>query len=227
MSQASLGKHNQPEITTLFGPPKTPAGMEPAPADGRFAITRKSLGKTLLVLALFPFLWSVYVGVYHYWHPAPTRWTRTDATVLDGKIQLRRDICPGGWHQGRSAESIDGCDYYVFRFGISYAVAGATRQSKIDSPLFTHKGEAEDWAAQHKPGRPVAIVYDPLQAGLVRRADDPASGEYAMGPSIGYFPSGKGAPEVVIESPAGPLKVVLCLLIPGIFLLLSSRAERV
>lgn len=92
MDHFSSGTRNQPEITTLFGPPKTPAGTEPPPPDERFAITRKSLGKTLVYLAVIPFLWGAYVGAYHYWHPAPTLWTRTDATVLDGKIQIKRDI---------------------------------------------------------------------------------------------------------------------------------------
>lgn len=226
MDHFSSGTRNQPEITTLFGPPKTPAGTEPPPPDERFAITRKSLGKTLVYLAVIPFLWGAYVGAYHYWHPAPTLWTRTDATVLDGKIQIKRDICPPGWHPTPTAHAIDNCDHYIFRFGVSYLVAGAAHQSTIDSPLFTNKREAENWASQFTPGRQLAIIYDPLDAGRVRRADDPPLGRYAGGPSIGYYPLGIAGPEVVVESAAGPLKAAFCLLLPGILLILSSRSER-
>lgn len=226
MSNFSSGTHNQPVITTLFGPPKTPAGTEPTPPDERFAITRKSLGKTLVFLAVLPFLWGAYVGAYHYWHPTPTLWTQTHATVLDGKIQTARNVCPPGWHSVDSVHSTAYCDYYIFRFGVSYLVAGAAHQSKIDSPFFTHKSEAENWASQFTPGRQLAIIYDPLDAGRVRRADDPPPGQYAAGPSMGYYPLGMGSPEVVVDSAAGPLKVALCLLLPGIFLILSSRSER-
>ncbi|MGA2423052.1 MAG: hypothetical protein ABSG07_03535 [Terriglobales bacterium] len=225
MSHFSSGTHNQPEITTLFGPPKMPAGTDPPPPDQRFAITRKSLGKTLVILAIFPLLWSAYVGAYHYQHP-PTLWTRTNATVLDGKIQMKRDICPPGWHPAIAAHAIAQCDFYVFRFGVSYLVAGAAHQSMIDSPLFTYKREAENWASQFTPGGQLAITYDPSDTGRVRRADDPPPGQYAAGPSIGYYPLGIGGPEVVVDSAAGPLKVAFCLLAPGILLLLSSRSER-
>jgi hypothetical protein len=226
VSNSSLGTHNQPAITTLFGAPKTPAETEPGQPDERFAVTRKSLGKTLVVLAAIPFLWGVYVGAYRYWHPTPTLWTQIDATVQDGKIQIARDICPPGWHSGQPVESNPNCDYYVFRFGVSYFVAGAERQSKIDSPLFTYKREAENWASRFTPGRQLAITYDPLNPSRVRRADDPAPGQYATGPSIGYYPLGIGGPEAVVDSAAGPLKLAFCLLVPGIFLILAGRAER-
>lgn len=227
MSQFSNGTHNQREITTLFGPPQIPAGTEPTPpADNRFAITRKSLGKTLLVIAAIPFLWGLYVGAYHYWHPAPTLWTRTDATVLDGKIQITRNVCSAGLHSGQRMHSVPECDYYIFRFGVSYFVEGAARQSNIDSPLFEHKREAEIWASQFAPGRQLAIIYDPLQADRVRRADDPPPSQYAVGPSIGYYPLGFGGPMIVYDSAIGPLKVALCFFVPGIVLLLSSRSER-
>jgi hypothetical protein len=200
--------------------------MEPSPPDERFAITRKSLGRTLVVLAAVPFLWIVYVGAYHYWHPTPTLWTQTDASVLDGKIETTRNICPPGWHSGSPGHSVPNCDYYVFRFGVSYFVAGTAQQSKVDSPLFTLKREAEAWASHLTPGHRLAIIYDPLDASHVRRADDPPSGLYAVGPSIGYYPLGMSGPEVVIESATGPLGVAFCLLLPGIFLIASSRSER-
>ena len=228
MSLFSNGTHRQPEITTLFGPPKTVDETQPSPPDERFAITRKSLGKTLVILAALPFLWGVYVAAYHYWHP-PTLWTHANATVLDGKIQMTRNICDAGWHSGTSGTSgasIPKCDYYVFRFGVSYFVAGETQQSQLDSPLFTHKGEAEAWASHLTPGHPLAIIYDPLDAGRVRRADDPPPGQYAGGPSIGYYPVGITGPEVVIESATGPLEVAFCFLVPGLLLIASSRSER-
>jgi hypothetical protein len=183
------------------------------------------VGKTLIVLAMFPLLWSAYVGVYHYRHPM-TLWTRADATVLDGQIQIQRDICPAGWHPAGPGPTIPHCDYYIYRFGVSYFVAGAAHQSKIGSPLFTHKREAEDWALQLKPGRQLAIIYDPLEADRVRRANDPSPSQYAVEPSINYYPLGLGGPVDVIDSGAGPLKVAFCLLLPGILLLLSSRSER-
>jgi hypothetical protein len=226
MSNFSNGTHRQPEITTLFGPPKTADQMEPSPPDERFAITRKSLGKTLVILAALPFLWGVYVAAYHYWHP-PTLWTHTDATVLDGKVQMTRNICPPGWHSGTTLrDMVPKCDYYVFRFDVSYFVAGETQQSQLDSPLFTHKGEAEAWASRVTSGHQLAVIYDPLEAGRVRRADDLPPGQYAGGPSIGYFPVGLTGPEVVIESATGPLGVAFCFLVPGILLLISSRSER-
>lgn len=226
MSNSSLGTHNQPAITTLFGPPKMPVETEPDPPDERFAITRKSLGKTLVALAAIPFLWGAYVGAYRYEHPTPTLWTQTDATVMDGKLQIARDICPAGWHTGHPVEANPYCDYYVFRFGVSYFVTGAARQSKIDSPLFTYRGEAENWASRFTHGRQLAIIYDPLNPGRVRRADDPAPGQYATGPSVGYYPLGVGGSKVVVDSAAGPLKVAFFLLVPGIFLILAGRAER-
>lgn len=225
MSNFSRGTNRQPEITTLFAPPKTADETEPSPPDERFAITRKSLGKTLVVLAALPFLWGLYAAAYHYWHP-PTLWTHTNATVLGGKIQMTRDICPPGWHSGTSGDLVPNCDYYVFRFDVSYFVGGETQESKLDSPLFTHKREAEDWASRLIPGHPLAIIYDPLDAGRVRRADDPPPGRYAAGPSIGYHPVGMSGPEVVIESATGPLGVAFCLLLPGILLIASSRSKR-
>jgi hypothetical protein len=225
VSNFSNGTHRQPEITTLFGPPKTADQTEPSPPDERFAITRKSLGKTLVVLAALPFLWGVYVAAYHYWHP-PTPWTHTNATVLDGKVQMTRNICPAGWHSRTFRDSLPNCDYYVFRFSVSYLVAGETQQSKLDSPRFIQKREAEAWASQLTPGHPLAVIYDRSDAGRVRRADDPPPGHYATGPSIGYYPVGIGGPEVVIESATGPLCAAFCLLAPGILLIASSRSER-
>jgi hypothetical protein len=223
MSNFSRGTNRQPVITTLFGPPKTAAETELSPPDERFAITRNSLGKTLVVLAALPFLWGVYVGAYHYWHP-PTLWTQTNATVLDGKIQMTRDICDAGWHRG-SRNSVPKCDYYVFRFGVSYFAAGEVQQSQLDSPLFTHKHEAESWASQLVPGHELPVIYDAVDAGRVRRADDPPP-QYAVGPSIGYYPVGMTGPEVVIESATKPLVVAFCLLVPGILLIASSQSER-
>jgi hypothetical protein len=226
VSNFSHGTDRQPEITTLFGPLKTADETEPSPPDERFAITRKSLGKTLIVLAAFPFLWGVYVGAYHYRHP-PTLWTHTNATTLDGKIEMTRSPCPAGRYSGTTLrDSVPYCDYYVFRFGVSYFAAGEARQSELDSPLFTHKREAEAWASQLTAGHQLAILYDPLDAGRVRRADDPPPGQYAVGPSIGYYPVGRSGPEVVTESATEPLGVAFCLLLPGILLIASSRSER-
>jgi hypothetical protein len=225
MSNFSRGTNHQPEITTLFGPPKI-ADETPSPPDERFAITRKSLGKTLVILAAIPFLWGGYVGAYRYWQPAPTLWTRTDANVLDGRIQATRDLCPPGWHSGTVGHLVPHCDYYIFRFGVSYFVAGEARQSKLDSPLFTHKNEAEAWASQFEPGRQLTIIYDPSDASRIRRADDAPPGQYAIGPSIRYYPLGMGGSEVIVESAVGPMKAALWLLVPGILLILSSRSER-
>jgi hypothetical protein len=225
VSNFSHGTDRQPEITTLFGPPRTGDETEPSPPDERFAITRKSLGKTLVVLAALPFLWGTYVGAYHHWHP-PARWTHTTATILDGRIRMTRNICPAGWHSVISENTVANCDYYVFGFGVSYLVAGKTQQSKLDSPPFIQKREAEAWASQLTPGHPLAIIYDQLDAGRVRRADDPSPGQYSVGPSIGYYPVGIGGPEVVIESATGPLGVAFCLLVPGILLIASSRSKR-
>ncbi|HXC00269.1 MAG TPA: hypothetical protein VNU74_07695 [Terriglobales bacterium] len=226
MSNFSRGTNRQPEITTLFGSPKIADETQPSPPDERFAITRKSLGKTLVVLAAIPFLWGAYVGAYRYWHPAPTLWTRTDANVLDGRIQNTRDLCPPGWHSGTVGHLVPHCDYYIFRFGVSYFVGGESRQSKLDSPLFTQKREAEAWASQFEPGRQLTIIYDPLDARRIRRADDPPPGQYAAGPSIRYYPLGMGGPDVTVESAAVPMKAALCLLLPGILLILSSRSEQ-
>lgn len=225
MSNFSHGTNRQPEITTLFGPPKTATDLEPSPPDERFSITRKSLGKTLVILAALPFLWGIYVGAYHYWHP-PTLWTHTNATVLDGNLQKTRNICPASWHSGTSGALVPNCDYYVFRFGVSYIVAGEVQQSKLDSPLFTHKRDAEAWASQLTPGHQLAIIYDPLDAGRVHRPDDLPPGQYGVGPSIGYYPAGISGPEVVIESAKGPLVVAFGLLVPGVILVASSRSER-
>lgn len=225
MSNFSHGTNRQPEITTLFGPPKEAAETGPSPPNERFAITRKSLGKTLLVLAALPLLWSLYVGAYHYCHP-PMLWTQTAASVLDGKIQPTRDFCSAGWHSQITAKSPAKCDYFVFRFGVSYFVAGSPQQSKIDSPLFEYKREAEAWASRLTPGQQLEIIYDPSNLGRVRRADDPQPGHYATGPSLGYYPQGMTGPEVVIESATSPLIVAFCLLLPGILLLMSSRSER-
>lgn len=219
---SSRGTNHEPEITTLFGPPTTANDSSP---DEGFAITRKSLGKTLIVLAALPFLWGLYVAAYHHWHPQ-TLWTRTTATVLDGKIRMTRDLCPAGWHSGSSGDSARNCEYYVFRLDVSYLVGRETQQSTLDSPLFTHQNEAEAWASQLPPGHPLAIIYDPLDARRVHRGDEAPPSQYAGGPSIGYYPVGVAGPEVVIESATGPMWAALCLLVPGILLIASSRSRR-
>jgi hypothetical protein len=143
--------------------------------------------------------------------------------VIDGKIQITRNACDAGLHSGQTMHSVPDCNYYIFRFGVSYFVEGAALESKIDSPLFDNKHEAEIWASQFTPSRQLAIIYDPLDVERVRRADDPPPSQYAAPPSIDYYPLGFGGPMIVYDSATEPMKVALCFFLPGIVLLLSSR----
>lgn len=224
MSLFSTGTHNQPTITTLFGPPKIPDTAW-TPENQAYPINRRSLGKTLIVLGAFLLLWSGCVIARHRW-AAPAPWRQTDATVLGGKIQTTPNACPPGWHAGDAERSLSLCDYYVFRFGVSYFVDGAARQSEVDSPLFTYKSEAENWASHFGQGRSLAIIYDPSDTNRVRRADDPPPFQSAAGPAIIFvnYPLGMAYPGEPVEA-AAVMRLGFYLLVPGVVLILSWRCS--
>lgn len=188
---------NDPAITTLFGPRRS-ARIIPEPS-ARSAWTNfgRFLGRALVFFSMLLLLFSGYLAFTHYW--IQTRWTNTEATVLNGEF---RELSSGSTgtllSRGRSSKS------HFYHCTVSYPVAGETRQSELDSSPSPYRMDAQVWAATWSPGQHIAIRYKPSDPSKIRLADNPAE-----------------------VTAIGSLRVAFYFFVPGILLILTSRTERV
>jgi len=153
-----------PEITTLFGSRKS-GGTTTEPSGGialrHFA---KFLGRALLFFSIFPFLLSGYLAFNSYWFQK--RWTKSEATVVSGKI---RQLSSGPDSYGHSSTS------YFFHCTVSYSAAGQTRQSQLDSPGSPYMLDAQVWAGTWSPGQHIEIRYKNSTPSKIRLDNNPAA----------------------------------------------------
>lgn len=124
-----------------------------------------------------------------------THWTRVEATVISGKFRHQNSDC------GVATTPMP-CDQYYFTFTVSYPVAGEVRESQIESLPFRRLTDVMNWANLFPPGHRLQIAYNPSNPGVISLVEEPA-------PLTGAL---------------GVLKFALCLLIPGVVLILSARA---
>jgi hypothetical protein len=125
------------------------------------------MGRAVVFFSMFLLLLSGYLAFAHYW--IQTRWTKSEATVLNGELRQRSS---GSMSLPRSAGTSS--NVYFFRCTVSYLVAGETRQSQLDSPGSTYRMDAQVWAASWSQGRHIAVLYQPSNPSEIRLLDDPA-----------------------------------------------------
>ena len=187
---------HQPEITTLFGPPKW-AGKAGQPSVGTSLRNfGRFVGRALMFFSMIIFLLSGYLAFNHHWFK--THWIKSDATVLTGELrQLSSGSSMGTGTTGHSSPS------YFFHCTVSYSVAGKTRQSQLDSPFSPHLLDAQVWASTWSPGQHIDIRYQDSNPSRIFLDDDPSA-----------------------ITAIGSLRFAFYFLIPGILLMRISRPER-
>jgi hypothetical protein len=110
-----------------------------------------------MYFAVFFLLLGSYMELTEYWIHA--HWTRADARVLS--VRVYESVARVG-ERGNSPRNGSRCE-------VSYAVAGAQRQSEIDSGVaFTSTADAGSCAARFPFGRRISILYKPSDPGVVR-----------------------------------------------------------
>jgi hypothetical protein len=116
----------------------------------------------LLYFSAFFLLLGSYMEFSQYWIHA--RWIRADARVLSVRVYESDD------RTGRRGTA----SRYGSRCEVSYQVAGADRQSEIDSgPVFTNFADAGSYAAHFSFGRRISIFYKPSDSGIVLLDGEP------------------------------------------------------
>jgi len=187
---------HQPEITTLFGSRKSAATTGQPPTGSTLRNFGRFVGRALMFSSMLIFLLSGYLAFVHY--GIQTRWTKSEATVLNGELrQFSSGSTVGPGSAGHSSRS------YFFHCTVSYSAAGETRHSQLDSPASPYGLDAEVWAASWSPGQHIDIRYENSNPSKIRLDYDPSA-------------------ITTMES----LRFAFYLLIPGILLMLTSRAEQ-
>lgn len=152
------------------------------------------LGRALIFFSALIFLLAGYLAFNHYWFKA--HWTKSEATALSGEIrQFSSGSTSANGSAGHSSTS------YFFHCTVSYSVAGETRQAELDSPTSSYQLDAQVWGASWSPGRHIDIRYEDSNPSKIRLDDNPSE-----------------------ITAMGSLRFAFYFLVPGILLILISRA---
>jgi len=188
------------DIITLFGR-RDPFCEQPAyeQRDPQRSprISKRSVGRVLVYLSIPLLLLGGIPSTIHYWHNA--YWPHAEATVIAGEFHETQQTCGGQPHVASYS-----CDEYRYRCTVSYLANGELREANIESPPFPRRASAQMWANHFSRGQRLVIIYAPLNPKFVQLVDTPS-------PGIDQF-------DIV--------KAALCLLVPGLLLILAARSEQ-